>query len=175
MLGSFGLWASSKGMKPVSNLVGKLRADAKSQIVSDGFIVGNETSQVFTSPSDADKNDKVISQNPVFGDIAPYESTVDIRYAVFNFTPFSVFGFTPAFNVFSFAPTFNVFSFAPAFNVFSFTPFSVFGFSFSVFSFVPFSVFGFSFSVFSFTPFSVFGFSFSVFSFTPTFSVFSFR
>ena len=149
MLGSFGLWASSKGMKSVSNLVGQTRANAKTQIVSDGFIVGTETAQNYTDAADADKNDKVVSQVPVAGTLAQYESSVDISYGVFNFTPFGVFGFTPTFNVFSFTP----------FNVFSFTPFSVFGFAFSVFGFTPFSVFGFAFSVFGFTPtFAVFGF-----------------
>lgn len=158
MLGSFGLWASSKGMKSVSNLVGQTRTNAKTQIVSDGFVVGTETAQNYTNPSDADKNDKVVSQAPAAGSLVQYESNVDITYGVFNFTPFSVFGFTP-FNVFNFTP-FNVFSFTP-FNVFSFTPFSVFGFAFSVFSFTP--------------TFAVFGFAFSVFSFTPTFAVFGFR
>lgn len=151
MLGSFGLWASSKGMKSVSNLVGQTRANAKTQIVSDGFIVGTETAQNYTDAADADKNDKVVSQTPSAGTLAQYESSVDISYGVFNFTPFGVFGFTPTFNVFSFTP----------FNVFSFTPFSVFGFAFSVFSFTP--------------TFAVFGFAFSVFSFTPTFAVFGFR
>jgi hypothetical protein len=165
MLGSFGLWASSKGMKVISNLVGKTRSDAQAQIVSDGFVVGVETPQTYTSPSDENKHNLIISQSPIAGDIAPYESSVDTVYGVFNFTPFAVFGFTPAFNVFSFTP----------FNVFSFTPFTVFGFAFSVFSFTPFTVFGFAFSVFSFTPFTVFGFAFSVFSFTPTFAVFGFR
>jgi len=158
MLGSFGLWASSKGMKVVSNLVGKTRTEAKSQIVSDGFVVGTETSQNFTSSSDADKHDKIVDQTPDAGVSAEYESPVDIIYGVFSFSVFGVFNFTP----------FNVFSFTP-FNVFSFTPFNVF-------SFAPFSVFGFAFSVFNFTPaFAVFGFSFSVFNFTPTFAVFGFR
>jgi hypothetical protein len=158
MLGSFGLWASSKGMKSVSNLVGQTRANAKTQIVSDGFIVGTETAQNYTNAADADKNDKIVSQTPSAGTLAQYESSIDISYGVFNFTPFGVFGFTPTFGVFGFTPTFNVFSFTP-FNVFSFTPFSVFGFAFSVFGFTPFSVFGFAFSVFGFTPtFAVFGF-----------------
>jgi hypothetical protein len=161
-------------MKSVSNLVGQTRTAAKAQIVSDGLVVGTETPQNFSNSSDADKHDKVVSQNPAAGTPAQYESSVDLSYGVFSFSAFGVFGFVP-FNVFSFTP-FNVFSFTP-FNVFSFTPFSVFGFAFAVFSFTPvFSVFGFAFSVFSFTPvFSVFGFAFAVFSFTPTFSVFGFR
>jgi len=161
MLGSFGLWASSKGMRVVSDLVGMTRTNARARIVSDGLVVGTETPQQFTNSADESKHDKIVDQTPDAGVQAPYESSVDVVYGVFSFSVFGVFGFTPTFNVFSFAPVFNVFSFAPVFNVFSFVPFSVFGFSFSVFSFTP--------------TFAVFGFSFSVFSFTPTFSVFGFR
>jgi hypothetical protein len=160
MLGSFGLWASSKGMKTVSNLVGMTRTAAKAQIVADGLVVGTETPQQFTNSADESKHDKIVDQTPDAGVQAQYESPVDIVYGVFSFSVFGVFGFVPAFGVFGFTPTFNVFSFT-VFNVFSFVPFSVFGFSFSVFTFTP--------------TFAVFGFSFSVFSFTPTFAVFGFR
>jgi hypothetical protein len=153
MLGSFGLWASSKGMKPIADLVMMTRDAAKSQIVSDGFVVGTETAQSYTSSSDADKDNKVVAQNPTAGTLSEYESPVDITYGVFSFSAFGVFGFFSVFNFFSVFGFFSVFNF---FSVFSF--FSVFGFAFSVFSF-----------------FSVFGFSFSVFNFTPTFSVFGFR
>ncbi|NCV84888.1 MAG: fibronectin type III domain-containing protein [Oxalobacteraceae bacterium] len=97
-------------------------------------------------------------------------SSASSSVTTFQFTPFSVFGFSP-FGVFSFAP-FSVFGFSP-FGVFSFAPFSVFGFSpFGVFGFSPFGVFGFSpFGVFGFSPFGVFGFSpFSVFGFSPAFN-----
>lgn len=167
MLGSFGLWASSKGMKVVSNLVGQTRTAAKSQIISDGLTVGTETAQNLTNPADETKNDKVIAQSPQPGTQVAYESPVDITYGVFSFSVFGVFSF---FGVFGFTPVFGVFGFVPAFGVFGFTP------VFNVFSFTPFAVFGFGFSVFSFTPvFAVFGFGFSVFSFTPTFAVFGFR
>jgi hypothetical protein len=160
MLGSFGLWASSKGMRVVSDLVGMTRTDARAKIVADGLVVGTETPQQFTDSADESKHDKIVDQTPDAGVQAPYESPVDVVYGVFSFSVFGVFGFVPAFGVFGFTPTFNVFSFT-VFNVFSFTPFSVFGFSFSVFTFTP--------------TFAVFGFSFSVFSFTPTFAVFGFR
>jgi hypothetical protein len=163
MLGSFGLWASSKGMKVVTNYVGMTKTNAEYGIVSDGFKVGTETAQSYTDASDQDKDGKIVSQVPAAGNLAEYESNVDLTYGTFTFTPFGVFGFSP----------FGVFGFAP-FNVFGFVPFTVFGFSFSVFGFVPFTVFGFSFSVFGFVPFTVFGFSFSVFGFSP-FSVFGFR
>lgn len=163
MLGSFGLWASSKGMKVVTNYVGMTKATAESTIISDGFKIGTETAQAYTDAADQGKDGKIVSQIPPAGNLAGYESNVDLTYGTFTFTPFSVFGFSP----------FGVFGFAP-FNVFGFVPFTVFGFSFSVFGFVPFTVFGFSFSVFGFVPFTVFGFSFSVFGFSP-FSVFGFR
>jgi hypothetical protein len=167
MLGSFGLWASSKGMKVVTDYVGMTKSTAESQIVTDGFILGTETAQQYTDAADQSKDGKIVSQTPVAGQSAPYESSIDLTYGVFNFTAFSVFSF---FGVFNFTP-FGVFNFTP-FSVFNFTPFAVFNF-FGVFNFTPFTVFNFSFFVFSFTPFSVFGF-FTVFSFTP-FSVFSFR
>ncbi len=92
-------------------------------------------------------------------------SSASTSVTTFQFTPFSVFGFSP-FGVFSFVP-FSVFGFSP-FGVFSFAPFSVFGFSpFGVFGFSPFGVFGFSpFGVFGFSPFGVFGFS-PAFNFAP--------
>lgn len=177
MLGSFGLWASSKGMKEVSNLVGLTKEVAEQTIVSDGFIVGTETPFNTDSPSEQSNHNKVRSQVPAAGTSHEYEQPVDITYTMFSFSSFGVFGFTP-FNVFGFTP-FSVFGFTPftPFKVFGFTPFNVFNFTpFNVFGFAQFNVFGFSFGVFSFTPvFSVFGFSFSVFSFTPKFSVFGFR
>lgn len=167
MLGSFGLWASSKGMKVVTDYVGMTKATAESTIVSDGFSIGTETAQQYTDAADQAKDGKIVAQNPVAGGLAEYESNIDLTYGVFNFTAFAVFNFTP-FAVFNF---FGVFNFTP-FTVFNF--FGVFNFTpFSVFNFTPFTVFNFSFLVFSFTPFSVFGF-FTVFSFTP-FSVFGFR
>lgn len=119
MIGSFGLWSSSKGMKTVSNLVGLDKDVAEAQIVSDGFIVGNETVFNATDPSELANHNKVRSQDPVFGTLFTYELPINIEYTMFSFVPFSVFSFSPE-------------------------PFTVFGFSFSVFGFSPFSVFGFT-------------------------------
>jgi beta-lactam-binding protein with PASTA domain len=109
MIGSFGLWSSSKGMKIVSDLVGKTRDDAKAKIVSDGFIVGTETPFASTSASDETNHNKVRSQDPLAGVLFTYELPINIVYTSFSFTPFSVFGFAP-------------------FTVFGFIPFGVFGF-----------------------------------------------
>lgn len=105
MIGSFGLWSSSKGMKVVSDLVGKTRDEAKTTIVSDGFVVGTETPFSSTNPSDAANHNKVRSQEPLAGVLFTYELPVNIVYTSFSFTPFGVFGF---FGVFSF---FGVFGF----------------------------------------------------------------
>lgn len=109
MIGSFGLWSSSKGMKIVSDLVGKTRDDAKATIASDGFVVGTETPFASSTPSDASNHNKVRSQDPAAGILFTYELPVNIVYTQFGFTPFSVFGFMP-FTVFGFIP-FGVFSF----------------------------------------------------------------
>lgn len=116
MIGSFGLWSSSKGMKIVSDLVGLDRDVAKAKIVLDGFVVGTETAFTATDPSELNNNNKIRSQDPVAGVLFTYQLPVNIEYTSFSFVPFSVF---------------------------SFIPFTVFGFSFSVFSFIPFSVFSF--------------------------------
>lgn len=180
MLGSYGLWASSKGMKVVGNYTTLAKAAAEAQVVSDGFIVGTETNQNLTNAEDQLKHNTVVAQSPASGELKNYESPVDLTIGLFSFTAFGVFGF---FNVFDFFSVFNFFSVFDFFSVFGF--FGVFSF-FSVFDF--FSVFGFFgvfnfFSVFTFAPFGffhvftftpTFGF-FSVFTFTPAFSVFSFR
>lgn len=116
MIGSFGLWSSSKGMKVVSNLVDQTRDDAKATIVSDGFIVGTETPFASSDPADASKHNKVRSQDPLSGVLFTYELPINIVYTQFGFTPFGVFGFSPTFG--------GVFAF---FGVFNFG-FSVFGF-----------------------------------------------
>jgi hypothetical protein len=124
MIGSFGLWSSSKGMKVVSDLVGQTRDAAKAQIVTDGFIVGTETAFNSTDPADASNHNKIKSQTPVAGTLFTYELPINLEYTSFSFTPFGVFGFSP----------FGVFGFSP-FGVFGFSPFSVFSFGFAVFGF----------------------------------------
>ena len=125
MLGSFGLWSSSKGMKIISNLIGLNHSAAEAQVVTDGFSLGTVTASPSSDAAEQANDNKVISQNPSAGTLAQYESNIDLTYRTFSFTPFSVFSFVP-FNVFSFTP-FSVFTFTP-FSVFTFTPFSVFGF-----------------------------------------------
>lgn len=132
MIGSFGLWSSSKGMKTVSNLVDLDKTVAEAQIVSDGFIVGTETVYNSSDSADAAKHNKVRSQDPAAGTLFSYELPINIEYTMFSFTPFTVFGFSP----------FGVFGFSP-FGVFGFSPFGVFSFTFTVFGFSPFGVFGF--------------------------------
>ncbi len=109
MIGSFGLWSSSKGMKVVSDLVGDTRDDAKATIVSDGFVVGTETKFDSTDSADQLKHNTIKSQVPAAGTLFTYELPIDLTYISFSFTPFSVFGFMP-FTVFGFFP-FGVFSF----------------------------------------------------------------
>ncbi len=107
MIGSFGLWSSSKGMKTVSNLVGVDRTVAKATIVSDGFIVGTETAFDTADSVELNNHNKVRSQDPAAGTLFTYELPINIVYTNFSFVPFSVFGFSP-FGVFGFSP----FSFA---------------------------------------------------------------
>jgi hypothetical protein len=110
MIGSFGLWSSSKGMKVVSNLVGVNKEIAKATIVSDGFIVGTETPFNTGDSAELNNHNKVRSQVPVAGTLFTYELPIDIVYTNFSFVPFSVFGFSP-FGVFGFSPfSFNVFN-----------------------------------------------------------------
>lgn len=124
MIGSFGLWSSSKGMKTVSDLVGKTRTDAAAQILADGFIQGTETKFDSTDAADQLKHNTIKSQDPVAGTLFSYELPINTTYISFSFTPFGVFGFSP----------FSVFGFSP-FSVFGFSPFAVFGFGFAVFGF----------------------------------------
>lgn len=119
MIGSFGLWSSSKGMKTVSDLVGLDKTVAEAQIVSDGFVVGNETVFNATDPAELANHNKVRSQDPVSGTLFTYELPINIEYTMFSFVPFSVFSFVPEpFTVFQFS--FTVFGFTPEFTVFSF-------------------------------------------------------
>lgn len=103
MIGSFGLWSSSKGMKVVSNLVGMTRTDAAAKIVDDGFVAGTETAYSTSDAAEAPNNNKVRSQDPVAGTLFTYELPINTVYTAFSFVPFSVFGFSP-FSVFNFWP-----------------------------------------------------------------------
>jgi len=150
MFGKLVKYVVAKGMKILPNFIGRTSATAQSDVVSEGFIVGNVTESLSGDAGQQPYTGQVVDQNPSAATIANYETPVDLTIRTFSFAPFGVFGFSP----------FAVFSFAP-FSVFSFTPFSVFSFTpFSVFSFTPFRVFGFS--PFGFSPFKVFGFSPSV-------------
>lgn len=100
MIGSFGLWSSSKGMKTVSNLVGLTRTAAAAKIVEDGFSVGTETVYNSSNPSEQSLNDTIRSQDPLAGTLFTYELPVNVVYTSFSF--FSVFGFSP-FSVFGFS------------------------------------------------------------------------
>jgi hypothetical protein len=147
MFGKLVKYVVAKGMKILPNFIGRTSATAQSDVVSEGFIVGNVTESLSGDAGQQPYTGQVVDQNPSAATIANYETPVDLTIRTFSFAPFGVFGFSP----------FAVFSFAP-FSVFSFTPFSVFSFTpFSVFSFTPFKVFGFS--PFGFSPFKVFGFS----------------
>lgn len=103
MIGSFGLWSSSKGMKTVSNLVGLDKTVAAAQIVSDGFIVGTETPYDTSDAAEQTNHNKIRSQDPAAGTLFTYELPINTVYTNFSFVPFSVFGFSP-FGVFGFSP-----------------------------------------------------------------------
>ena len=90
-------------MKTVSNLVGLDRTVAKSQIVTDGFVVGSETAYDTADAAEQLNHNKVRSQDPVSGTLFTYELPINITYTNFSFVPFSVFGFSP-FGVFGFSP-----------------------------------------------------------------------
>jgi beta-lactam-binding protein with PASTA domain len=111
MIGSFGLWSSSKGMKVVSNLVGLDKTVAAAKIVEDGFTVGTSTAYNSSDPSEASNNNKIRSQDPTSGTLFTYELPINTVYTAFSFVPFSVFGFSP-FAVFGFGVSgFTVFGF----------------------------------------------------------------
>jgi hypothetical protein len=127
MLGFIGRWAASKGMKLLPNWIGVDKTTAQTDIVAQGFKVGTVTQSDSTDAAQVNNHNKVISQTPAAATPQDYETSVNVTWRSFSFTPFSVFSFSP----------FGVFGFSP-FSVFGFSPFAVFGFSpFSVFSFSP--------------------------------------
>jgi hypothetical protein len=134
MFGKLVKYVVAKGMKLLPNFIGRTSAQAQTDVVSEGFTLGNVITSVSGEEAEAANDGKVIEQTPAVTTPADYETPVDLTVRQFTFTPFGVFGFSP----------FQVFGFSP-FNVFGFSPFSVFGFSpFRVFGFSPFTVFGFS-------------------------------
>jgi hypothetical protein len=133
MFGKLVKYVVAKGMKVLPNFIGRASAQAQTDVVSEGFTLGNVITSVSGEAVEAANDGKVIGQTPAVTTPADYETPVDLTIRQFTFTPFGVFGFSP----------FQVFGFSPV--VFGFTPFTVFGFSpFRVFGFSPFRVFGFS-------------------------------
>lgn len=143
MLGWIGRWAQSKGMKLLPSWLGVDKTTAQSSVVSEGFTLGTVTQSDSSDSAQASNHNKIISQTPSAGTQQDYETTVDLTWRNFSFTPFSfspvVFGFSPfGFSpvVFGFSPITAVFGFSPV--VFGFSPITaVFGFSPVVFSFSP--------------------------------------
>ena len=133
MFGKLVKYVVKKGMKLLPNFIGKTSAQAQTDVVSEGFVVGNVVTSVSGEPSELANDGLIVQQDPAVTTPADYETPVDLTVRQFSFTPFGVFGFSP-FGVFGFSP-FNVFGFSP-FNVFGFSPFRVFGFS-PVISYTP--------------------------------------
>jgi hypothetical protein len=126
LFGKLVKYVVAKGMKLLPNFIGRTSAQAQTDVVSEGFTLGNVITSVSGEPTELANDGKVVGQTPAVTTSADYETPVDLTVRQFSFTPFGVFGFSP-FSVFGFSP-FNVFGFSP-FNVFGFSPFRVFGFS----------------------------------------------
>jgi hypothetical protein len=126
LFGKLVKYVVAKGMKLLPNFIGRTSAQAQTDVVSEGFTLGNVITSVSGEPAELANDGKVVEQIPAVTTPADYETPVDLTVRQFSFTPFGVFGFSP-FSVFGFSP-FNVFGFSP-FNVFGFSPFRVFGFS----------------------------------------------
>lgn len=126
LFGKLVKYVVAKGMKLLPNFIGRTSAQAQTDVVSEGFTLGNVITSVSGEEAEAANDGKVVEQIPAVTTPADYETPVDLTVRQFTFTPFGVFGFSP-FQVFGFSP-FNVFGFSP-FNVFGFSPFRVFGFS----------------------------------------------
>jgi len=126
LFGKLVKYVVAKGMKILPNFIGRTSAQAQTDVVSEGFALGNVTITLSGEPTELANDGLVVEQIPAVTTPADYESIVDLTVRQFSFTPFNVFGFSP-FNVFGFSPT-PAFAFAP-FTVFGFSPFRVFGFS----------------------------------------------
>lgn len=121
----------------IPNLVGMTRATAQDLLTSLGFTY----TATSVNTTDANQNDKIISQGVTASNTEILGTNIPIQYNTFSFAPFGAFGFTPA-----------PFNFTPEPPAFSFTPFGAF--TFVTFGFAP----PFGFSTFGFTPFGAFGF-----------------
>ena len=126
LFGKLVKYVVAKGMKLLPNFIGRTSAQAQTDVVSEGFTLGNVTITLSGEPTELANDGLIVEQIPAVTTPADYETPVDLTVRQFSFTPFGVFGFSP-FSVFGFSP-FNVFGFSP-FNVFGFSPFRVFGFS----------------------------------------------
>jgi hypothetical protein len=109
MLWITGILSTLKGMIKIPNIVGKVTADANTDLSNAHLINSGSTTE---NTGDTNLGGKVKSVNPVVDTLVDYESNVSYVSYVFSFTPFSVFGFSP-FSVFGFSP-FSVFSFTPS-------------------------------------------------------------
>lgn len=125
----------------IPNLVGMTRSTAEELLTSLGF----KYTETAVNTTDANQNEKVISQGVNPDNTELLGTSVPIQYNVFSFAPFGAFGFSPP--VFNFSPPAPVFNFSPPAE-FSFTPFGAFSFvTTPVFGFTPFGAFGFLFGV----------------------------
>ena len=77
MLGSLGLWSSSKGMVLVPNLSGLTNTQAEAAIVSAGLTYSGSSS---TTTSNISLSNQVVSQLPNANELVPYGSDVSFIY-----------------------------------------------------------------------------------------------
>ncbi len=113
-------------MRVLSSYLGVDKTLAQTQIVSEGFTVGTVTQSNSTNSADEADHNKVILQSPASGSLLDYESSIDITWRNFSFTP-APYSFTP-----------GPYSFTPfAFTPYSFTPYSFTPYSFTPYSFTP--------------------------------------
>jgi hypothetical protein len=103
MLWITGILSTLKGMIKIPNIVGKVTADANTDLSNAHLINSGSTTE---NTGDTNLGGKVKSVNPVVDTLVDYESNVSYVSYVFSFTPFSVFGFSP-FSVFSFTPAYD--------------------------------------------------------------------
>ena len=139
VLGFFG-----KGMKILTSLLGIDKTVAQAQIVSEGFTVGTVTQIDSSDAAELSNHNKVISQLPVASSLLDYDSSIDITWRNFSFTPYS---FTP----YAFTP--GPYSFTP----FAFTPYTFTPYSFTPYAFTPYAFTPYSFTPYAFTPSSTTG------------------
>jgi hypothetical protein len=129
LFGKLVKYVVAKGMKLLPNFIGRTSAQAQTDVVSEGFTLGNVTITLSGEPTELANDGKVVGQTPAVTTPADYDAPVDLTVRQFSFTPFNVFGFSP-FHVFGFSPI-------QPFSVFGFSPFRVFGFSPISYGFTP--------------------------------------